>query len=232
LLNIVKAVTEGQKTSDIFNTGKSLTLLSASPGSTLSIRRRNDSVKRSDKKSKVPLLELRSKAQLGALTTTDVYGPVMESVKKAWHRHRTHLTQDSSSSDRFYQLVRSSVICWAQLLEMTTADFMSPYTDEAMRYLRVTMDIEGQASVYCVEQLLRCLFGCNMAQMDCTAFLKDIRGHFVAPPAMAELLVAFVEESAVGSFLPRFMGSTVKTSALDNDEWSRRWNVLLEVGKL
>ncbi|OQV21760.1 putative Huntingtin [Hypsibius exemplaris] len=224
LLNIVKAATDGQKAADLFS---SKSLLSSSPGSTLSLRRRHDSGKRGEKKSKLPSLDLRGKSQLGALNNgADVYGALLEAVKKAHFRNRTHLSHDGN---RFQQLIRSTLVCISQLLEMTASDFMAPHTDEMMRYLRVTMDVEGQASVYCVEQLLRCLFGCNLAQMDSTNFLKDVRAHFVPMSFSSELLVAFAETSSVGVFLPRFMQSTVQQTANGQmEEWSSRWNNSLE----
>ena len=150
-------MSDGQKAADVFNTGKSMALLSSSPGSTLSLRRRNDSVKRGEKKSKLAALDLRGKPQLGQLSTVDVYGAIMEAVKKAFHRHRTHASSaahDAASSNRFRHLIKATVICLSQLLEMTAADFMAPHTDEMMRYLRVTMDLEGQVGVRLIDWLI------------------------------------------------------------------------------
>lgn len=71
-------------------------------------------------------------------------------------------TLDSEASEKFLQLLRSTLNTLAQVLEMASVTEMGRIAEELLFYLRSTVLLDSTATVHCVLQLLKCLFGTNL----------------------------------------------------------------------
>ncbi|KOB73673.1 putative Huntington disease protein, partial [Operophtera brumata] len=62
----------------------------------------------------------------------------------------------------FYTFLRTVLNCLALQLELATEKEIGTITEEVLYYLKVILPLCGDLSVYCITQLLKCLFGTNM----------------------------------------------------------------------
>lgn len=62
----------------------------------------------------------------------------------------------------FHIYLTTVLNCLAIQLELATEKEYGPVTEEILYYLKVIMPFRADLSVYCITQLLKCLFGTNM----------------------------------------------------------------------
>ncbi|XP_055345689.1 huntingtin-like [Paramacrobiotus metropolitanus] len=225
VLNITKAASEGHKATDVFPSLRSAIFLPTTQAISNTLRRKTDRKGRS-------LFDVKGKASLGALHSADVYASLFDALKKSWLKRRSVLSQDSHA-DRFRSLLSAVLVCLAQTLEIVPAEMVSQHTEEIIRYVRATISVDGPASIYCIQQLLRCLFACNIGQTDNHTLLKDVRVHFTPLPAERNVLAAFVEDNQrARDFSPLFVtfpiehvaiGGATASGGANEEEWGQRW---------
>ncbi|KAJ9589854.1 hypothetical protein L9F63_017009 [Diploptera punctata] len=90
-----------------------------------------------------------------------IYDIICKGVKKY------EITLDSMASEKFVSLLRVTLETLSQLLEVGTLHETGRIAEEILSYLRSTVVVEPTATIKCVQQLLKSLFGTNIsAQWD------------------------------------------------------------------
>ncbi|KAK7793413.1 hypothetical protein R5R35_014313 [Gryllus longicercus] len=102
---------------------------------------------------------------IGFFANCPHYMKVYEVVRSAYTNYK--ITLDASASEKFVGLLRTTLEALSQLLEVATINEVGRVAEETLAYLRLTVLVEPTATVKCVQQLLKCLFGTNLsAQWD------------------------------------------------------------------
>ncbi|KAJ2940115.1 hypothetical protein O0L34_g14153 [Tuta absoluta] len=86
------------------------------------------------------------------------YMKLYENLRAAYSNHKINLDPQTSM---FHDFLSTSLNCLAIQLELSTEREYGPVTEEILYYLRVIMPLCPEKTVYCITQLLKCLFGTN-----------------------------------------------------------------------
>ncbi|XP_071090376.1 huntingtin-like isoform X1 [Haliotis cracherodii] len=121
---------------------------------------------KSDKKTpqkdqKEPEKEKSKKDGLGIFYSLPQYMKVYEMLRGAYSNYKISL--DLNSSDKFCNLLKVTLAVFSQILEIATLFDIGKYAEEFLGYLKSTMTMEPTFTVLCVQQLLKALFGTNLA---------------------------------------------------------------------
>ncbi|XP_055860312.1 huntingtin-like [Biomphalaria glabrata] len=98
---------------------------------------------------------------VGSFFNIPQYMKLFEVLKGSYSNFKTSL--DLTSSDKFCTILRTVLTVLSQLLEIATLYDIGKVTEEILGYLKVTMALEPTWTVLCVQQLLKALFGTNLA---------------------------------------------------------------------
>ncbi|XP_076466851.1 LOW QUALITY PROTEIN: huntingtin-like [Babylonia areolata] len=110
--------------------------------------------------------EKSKKEGIGSFYNLPQYMKLYEVLKGAYSNYKISL--DLSSSDKFCSFVRVTLDVLAQLLEIATLFDVGKYAEEILNYFKSTVILEPTSTVLCVQQLLKALFGTNLAsQWEC-----------------------------------------------------------------
>ncbi|XP_005093645.2 huntingtin [Aplysia californica] len=103
----------------------------------------------------------KKKDGIGAFYNIPQYMKLFDVLRGSYSNFKTSL--DLTSSDKFCTILRSALRVLSQLLEVATLQDVGKVTEEMLGYLKVTMALEPTWTVLCVQQLLKALFGTNLA---------------------------------------------------------------------
>ncbi|KDR16213.1 huntingtin [Zootermopsis nevadensis] len=98
---------------------------------------------------------------LGFFAGISHYMKIHDIMKSAYTNYK--ITLDSGASEKFVSLLRVTLETLSQLLEVGTLNEAGRIAEEILSYLRFTVSVEPTATVKCVQQLLKCLFGTNLS---------------------------------------------------------------------
>ncbi|KAH9487495.1 hypothetical protein Btru_075739 [Bulinus truncatus] len=98
---------------------------------------------------------------VGSFFNIPQYMKLFEILRGSYSNFKT--TLDLTSSDKFCTILRTTLTVLSQLLEIATLYDIGKVTEEILGYLKVTMALEPTWTVLCVQQLLKALFGTNLA---------------------------------------------------------------------
>ncbi|RUS73694.1 hypothetical protein EGW08_018541 [Elysia chlorotica] len=113
------------------------------------------------KDSKEAEKEKNKKEGLGAFYNIPQYMKLFEIIRGSYSNFKTSL--DLTSSDKFCLTLKAVLTALSQLLEIATLYDVGKVTEELLGYLKITMSLEPTWTVLCVQQLLKALFGTNLA---------------------------------------------------------------------
>lgn len=105
--------------------------------------------------------EKSRKEGLGTFYNLPQYMRVYEVLKGAYSNYKISL--DLNVSDKFCSLLKVALEVLAQLLEISSLFDIGKYAEEFLTYLKSTFAMEATATVLCVQQLLKALFGTNLS---------------------------------------------------------------------
>ncbi|XP_023313861.1 huntingtin [Trichogramma pretiosum] len=107
-----------------------------------------------------PIFRFNSKDQLGSLTGQSHYYRLYELMRTAHSNYR--ITLDQSASELYLGLLNACLRALAQVLEVATVIESNRVVEEILHYLQSTMTLLPTATIQCVRQLLKSLFGTNL----------------------------------------------------------------------
>ncbi|XP_059050530.1 huntingtin [Achroia grisella] len=111
-------------------------------------------------RKKVPVPATSLKANFaGHFYTEPFYMRFYETLRATYSNHKINLDPRNSMFHDFLSTVLNTL---AIQLELATEKEFGPVTEEILYYLKVLMPLRPDTTVYCVTQLLKCLFGTNM----------------------------------------------------------------------
>lgn len=126
-----------------------------------SLQRKNNTNEVNDERNqRKKLLNANIKANLvGHFFNDPLYMKFYESLKAAYSNYKVKTDRKSSM---FYDFLRSVLDALAIQLELSTEREFGFVTEELLYYLKSTMPFCGEKSIFCITQLLKCLFSTNM----------------------------------------------------------------------
>ncbi|VEN63698.1 unnamed protein product, partial [Callosobruchus maculatus] len=98
---------------------------------------------------------------LGSFVTSSHYMRVFEGLRGAFANYKMSL--DTETSHTFIDLMVSTLRNASVLMEVGSLTEFSRVAEDILAYLRSTFTVEPSATVEAVQQLLKCLFGTNLA---------------------------------------------------------------------
>ncbi|CAB0030415.1 unnamed protein product [Trichogramma brassicae] len=107
-----------------------------------------------------PIFRFNSKDQLGSLTGQSHYYRLYELLRTAHSNYR--ITLDQSASELYLGLLNACLRALAQVLEVATVVESNRVVEEILHYLQSAMMLLPTATIQCVRQLLKSLFGTNL----------------------------------------------------------------------
>ncbi|XP_068625469.1 huntingtin [Battus philenor] len=111
-------------------------------------------------RKKVPIPATSLKANFaGHFFNEPFYMKLYENLRAMYSNHKINLDPKSSI---FYDYLATVLNCLAVQLELATEKEFGYVTEEILYYLKVLMPLCPDKTVYCITQLLKCLFGTNM----------------------------------------------------------------------
>ncbi|XP_045529981.1 huntingtin [Pieris brassicae] len=110
------------------------------------------------KKTHVPPNSLKANF-VGHFYTEPVYMKLYDNLRATYSNHKINLDPKGSI---FYDFLSTTLSSLAIQLELSTEVEIGPITEELLYYLKVIMPLCPENTVYCVTQLLKCLFGTNI----------------------------------------------------------------------
>ncbi|XP_072936083.1 huntingtin [Epargyreus clarus] len=110
------------------------------------------------KKPPVPATSLKANFA-GHFYNEPFYMKLYENLRATFSNHKINLDPKSSIFNEFLSTVLKAL---AIQLELATEKEFGPVTEEILYYLKVLMPFSPNNTVYCVTQLLKCLFSTNM----------------------------------------------------------------------
>ncbi|KAK3095770.1 hypothetical protein FSP39_018831 [Pinctada imbricata] len=117
--------------------------------------------KQQKEKDKESEKEKSKKDTLGMFYNSPHYMKLFDVIKGAFSNYKVSL--DLTNQDKFCTLLRTSLKALSQLLEISTLGDIGKYADEILVYLKATVSMEPTITILCVQQLLKSLFGTNLA---------------------------------------------------------------------
>ncbi|XP_074640755.1 huntingtin-like [Tubulanus polymorphus] len=91
------------------------------------------------------------------------YMKLYDILKGAYSNYKISLDLQVGSSDKFGSFLATVLRVFSQLLEIGTLTEIGRHVEEILSYLKVTFTLESISTVLCVQQLLKSLFGTNLA---------------------------------------------------------------------
>ncbi|ELT98253.1 hypothetical protein CAPTEDRAFT_220329 [Capitella teleta] len=113
------------------------------------------------KPSKDSATEKNKKDSLGAFHHMPHYMHLYDMLKGAYSNYKISL--DLSNSEKFHCLLKTTLMVLSQLLEVACLPSIARHTEDLLSCLQSSLTREPTASVLCVQQLLKALFGTNLA---------------------------------------------------------------------
>ncbi|CAK1594401.1 unnamed protein product [Parnassius mnemosyne] len=111
-------------------------------------------------RKKVPIPATSLKANFaGHFFNEPFYMKLYENLRAMYSNHKINLDPKSSI---FYDFLSTVLNCLAIQLELATEKEFGHVTEEILYYMKVMMPLCPNTTVYCITQLLKCLFGTNM----------------------------------------------------------------------
>ncbi|XP_056004424.1 huntingtin-like isoform X2 [Ostrea edulis] len=104
--------------------------------------------------------EKTRKESLGVFHSLPHYMRLYDVLKGAYSNYKVSL--DLMATDKFCNLLHTSLVTLSQMLEISTLEDIGKYADEILQYLKSTVTLEPTESIRCVQQLLKALFGTNL----------------------------------------------------------------------
>ncbi|XP_049777630.1 huntingtin [Schistocerca cancellata] len=114
-----------------------------------------------EKEDKVDEKKTNRGTPIGLFASSAHYMKLYDAVKSAYTNYK--ITLDSGASQKFVCLLNATLETLSQLLEIATLHEGGRLAEEILSYLRLTVIIAPTATVKCVQQLLKCLFGTNLS---------------------------------------------------------------------
>ncbi|XP_060084449.1 huntingtin-like [Ylistrum balloti] len=111
-------------------------------------------------KDKEPERERNKKDGLGTFYSLPQYMKLYEVLRGAYSTYKISL--DLGTTDKFCVLLKCTLECLAQVLEIASLQDIGKYAEELLGYLRTTVSLEPTCTILCVQQLLKALFGTNL----------------------------------------------------------------------
>ncbi|XP_076761860.1 huntingtin isoform X2 [Xylocopa sonorina] len=142
-------------------TGARTTLSSLSSTQTLSPKKKIAVAeqKSKEKGEKIGILRF-GKEQMGAFVSLPHYVKMYEIFKAA---HSNYLaTLEPHASEMYLSLLNATLDVLSQILEIISVNEVAQIADEILYYLQSAIVLSPTATVQCVQQLLKCLFGTNV----------------------------------------------------------------------
>ncbi|KAG6462187.1 hypothetical protein O3G_MSEX013107 [Manduca sexta] len=110
------------------------------------------------KKPPTPATSLKANFS-GHFYNEPFYMKLYESLRATYFNHKINLDPKSSI---FHLFLTTTLNCLAIQLELSTEKETGNVTEEILYYLKAIMPLCPNLTVYCITQLLKCLFGTNM----------------------------------------------------------------------
>lgn len=135
-------------------------LSSLSSTQTLSPKKKSMPEQKSKEKGE-KIASLKSgKEQIGAFINVPHYMKIYDILKAA---HSNYLvTLEHEASEMYLSLLNATLDVFSQVLEVASINEASRIAEEVLFYLKTTVILSPTATVQCVQQLLKCLFGTNV----------------------------------------------------------------------
>ncbi|XP_046737508.1 huntingtin isoform X1 [Diprion similis] len=102
-----------------------------------------------------------SREQMGVFTNFPHYMKLYEILKAANTNYKS--TLESEASKMYLSLLNATLQVLSQILEIATIHEAGRIAEEILHYLQTTVILSPTATVQCVQQLLKCLFGSNLS---------------------------------------------------------------------
>ncbi|KAK9879932.1 hypothetical protein WA026_008441 [Henosepilachna vigintioctopunctata] len=126
-------------------------------------RRKSDLEKKFTNTSKITeeKNEKKEKHMLGSFAHLPHYVRIYETLKTSYGNYKTSL--EPSAAENFLDMLKTSLQCLSVLLEIGISPEFGIIAEEVLSYLNSTFRIEPSATIECVQQLLKSVFGTNLA---------------------------------------------------------------------
>ncbi|KAG1678706.1 Huntingtin [Nymphon striatum] len=102
-----------------------------------------------------------NKSGLGTFYHVNHYMKLFEVIRGAYSTYKISL--DVQSTEKLIGLLKSCLTNLCQILEIAGIDEMGKCADELLSYLKSVLIIDSSSTIQCVQQLLKSLFGTNLA---------------------------------------------------------------------
>lgn len=100
----------------------------------------------SDKDKKV------NRTQLGAFGNNPSMMKLFELIRTSYQIHRSLLS--SSETDRFAQLLSTTLMCMKSVLNLVSIQDMSKHLEETLNYLKSTFNVDKIKTVQCTQEVI------------------------------------------------------------------------------
>lgn len=100
---------------------------------------------------------------LGNFASFPHYLRLHDVLKAAHSMYKVSL--DSGSSEKYSSLLKAALLTMGQILEVAQLYDVNRHVEELLSYLKLSMAVEPLVTVQCVRQLLKALFGTNLASL-------------------------------------------------------------------
>ncbi|RZC38340.1 huntingtin-like [Asbolus verrucosus] len=97
---------------------------------------------------------------MGSFAHLPHYMKIYEVLRSAYTNYK--ITLESEACEKFLALLRQTLNTFSVLMEVGTLIEFQGIAEEILGYFRFTFTLEASATVECVQQLLKCLFGNNL----------------------------------------------------------------------
>ncbi|XP_012536228.1 huntingtin [Monomorium pharaonis] len=127
---------------------------------TLSPRKKIMEQKSKEKVEKISGLKVGGKEQTGTFIGKPHYMKIYDILKAAHSNYSVTLQHEAS--EMYVSLLNATLDVLSQILEIASINEAGRIAEEVLCYLKTTVVLSPTATVQCVQQLLKCLFGTNV----------------------------------------------------------------------
>ncbi|XP_064465594.1 huntingtin-like [Ornithodoros turicata] len=114
----------------------------------------------------------QSKSQISNFASLPHYLRLHDVLRAAHSTYKVSL--DSSSCEKFSGLLKAALETVGQILEVAQLQDVNRCVEELLSFLKLSIGVEPQATVQCVRQLLKALFGTNLASLWEATSVNDV----------------------------------------------------------